>query len=205
MRVILHRDGKVGGWMRYALHHTHTHLKFSCSPPMMGTIFIRTPANLGMHSNPSPPTMTNWVYPSWVYPPYTRFTFIPTSSILTNLIVHLILFKTYSVTKIKLIILNLLSIAFNKNKQNWYKLVYYRYRIGGYGARARAGKTSYPPYTSYPLPMTGMTFHNTYIQPLPIKIIPIPIPTGEDAVLNSYNFTRQSSLILRSMRPMIRS
>ena len=53
------------------------------SPPIIDKNFIPTYARLGMHSNSFPPTMTNWVYPSWlrytlwVYPPYTRLTFTP--------------------------------------------------------------------------------------------------------------------------------
>lgn len=65
---------KMGVWMRYALSHTHSHLKFPYllftvyPPPMAGKIFKLTPTQLGIHSNPSPPAMANWIYLSWVLP-----------------------------------------------------------------------------------------------------------------------------------------
>lgn len=36
-------------------------------PSMACKIFTSRPTHLGMHSNSSPPTMANWVYPSPLY------------------------------------------------------------------------------------------------------------------------------------------
>ena len=58
--------------------------------------------------------------------------------------------------------------------------------MGGY----RAGRVGMERVT-YPLPMTGRTFHSL-IHPLHTKVIPI---VEADAVQNPYNFTRLSSKV----------